>query len=347
VEKNQLGLEPPIFKNIKIQVPNGNDYTLEKIKKDMGEFIKERLDHYRGRRSEDEKVFYDGITAYELSLGLFNVKEFKEIALHKEYVDLLIKTQGFNVDPSIYTYCAKFELEKVYPFLLTKDKQLANEWKNIRSTIKYVTLKVRGECLGKIVGGARIKCHVDMVKHIDFETICESTTKKTVVFTSFVEVLEKCIDVLKERKLIGTYVYAKTNSELPSITKAFKDDSRVNPLVATYKSLSTAVPLTMADTMILIDSPFRDYILQQAVSRIHRLDADTQTYVYVCELDTGEKPNISQRSKEILEWSQSQIEQIIGIKSPFEIKDMEQIDSYVPAMEDYSLNDKPFFLEWK
>lgn len=363
VQKSELGLEPPIFKNVKIQIPNGKDYTLDTLKFNMDKFITDKLHEYKQRRPDDEKLYNDGLNIYKESLGVFNSKDKKELDLYKDYVNLLIKSQGFRVDPSVFTFCNKFELEKVYPAILEVDKQKAVDWKNIRSTIKYITLKVRGECLGQIVGGTRVRCHVDMVKYINFEEICESTVKKTVVFTSFVEVLERCMSELENRKLVGAFVYAKTNNKLQSIIASFKDDIKVNPLVATYKSLSTAVPLTMADTMILIDSPFRDYILQQAVSRIHRLDADTQTYVYVCELDTGELPNISQRSREILQWSQKQIEQIIGISSPFMLDDIEQLDNLNNSFENYNevidkynyvieeytgeINKSPRFLDWK
>ena len=55
-------------------------------------------------------------------------------------------------------------------------------------------------------------------------------------------------------------------------------------MIATYKSLSTAVPMTMADVMIMVDTPFRDYIFQQTIARINRLGTTTQTYVYIAKL---------------------------------------------------------------
>ena len=60
--------------------------------------------------------------------------------------------------------------------------------------------------------------------------------------------------------------------------------------------------------------------LTWAVSRIHRLDSDTQTTIYRCELDTGTMPNISTRSVDILAWSQNQVEEILGFKSPYALK---------------------------
>lgn len=63
---------------------------------------------------------------------------------------------------------------------------------------------------------------------------------------------------------------------------------------------------------------------------------DSQTYVYQCTLDTGDVPNISTRSADILAWSQAQVEAIMGIKAPYEMGDaMESID---PAALNYDEN---------
>lgn len=88
--------------------------------------------------------------------------------------------------------------------------------------------------------------------------------------------------------------------------------------------------MTMADVMITVDTPFRDYIFQQTVARINRLGVTTQTHVYVAQLDTGEIPNISQRTTDILKWSAEQVSLITGYTVPFELND-EMI-----ALEDYS-----------
>jgi hypothetical protein len=116
-------------------------------------------------------------------------------------------------------------------------------------------------------------------------------------------------------------VYGKTNKDLNDIIESFAKNDTLNPLVATYPSLSTAVPLTMADVMIMINPPFRDYIHQQAISRIHRLGSNTQVYVWIAGLDTGNKPNLSSRTIDILKWSQEQVAAITGVKSPFEVDD--------------------------
>jgi superfamily II DNA or RNA helicase len=176
-----------------------------------------------------------------------------------------------------------------------------------------------------------------MVPHIDFKSVCESTTKKTVVFTSFVEALEAVDRSLSTLGMNPLTVYGKTNNELNKTIRSFENNEDLNPLVATFQSLSTAVPLVMADTMIMIDSPFRSYIREQAISRIHRLGADTQVVVYEVSLDTGDEPNISTRSSDILAWSQEQVTAIMGIESPFEMTT--SIESVTISAEGYDLNE--------
>ena len=140
-------------------------------------------------------------------------------------------------------------------------------------------------------------------------------------------------------------MYAKTNNNLAKIIESFDKDPKLNPLIATYDSLSTAVPLVMADTMILINSPFRSYILDQAIARIHRLRQNNQVTIYQCRLDTGDETNISTRSFDIMQWSQKQVEEMTGIKSPYVLDDVTEnklasnglvsVESYLDILEDY------------
>jgi SNF2 family DNA or RNA helicase len=116
---------------------------------------------------------------------------------------------------------------------------------------------------------------------------------------------------------------------LTSIVHRFEKEKDLNPLVATYASLSTAVPLIMADTMIIINPPFRQYIMDQTVARIHRLGATTQTRIFNILLDTGTEPNISTRTINIMQWSKDQVSAILGIETSDEDetdKNLEELD---------------------
>jgi SNF2 family DNA or RNA helicase len=328
VEKKELNLAPPIIETINISIPNFQQYTLSEIARDMKTYTAERLQFFAGTKKEDEQYFYDILEEYKNSIGR-DKKGHDDYDKYREFLTRVIKayTSGDlrNVKDELM-YCNQFENKIIIPTLSSEDKV---KFKSVKTIVKYVGLKIQGECLGRVLGRKRIQCHIDMIPFIDFKSICNSTLKKTVIFTSFVEALEECSRYLKTKELLPLVVYGKTNSELADTVKRFENDESLNPLIATYNSLSTAVPLIMADTMIMLNAPFRAYIQEQAIARIHRLGADTQTYVYMVNLDTGKEINISTRSIDILAWSTSQVEKIMGIVSPYQIEENVNLENLV------------------
>lgn len=330
VEKKDLPIEEPeMLPPIKVAIPNGSEYTLEAVGVKMKAFVEMRALYYDGIMAECQEYFYRILEQHRARLH-----DREQIRAYEQYRQDLSFVISVGGDAR---YCSEqitsvnaYENKHIVPHL---DRENQVKFKDIRSVVKYVRLKIRGECLGRVVAKERMRAHYDLIEHIDFQPIFDSSEKKTVIFTSFVEVLEKMLTRFKHEKLHAVSVYGKTNTLLSATLKRFDSDPNVNPLVATYKSLSTAVPLLMADVVVLIDAPFRDYILQQTISRTSRMGATTRTTVYMFSLDTGDKPNIATRSYDILKWSQSQIEAIIGIKSPFEINEDQLAEGDAVAME--------------
>ena len=338
IEKKELDILPPVFREIKVVIPKSEKFTLKQVRVAMQKFTEERTVYYEGRKRADEKTFYDCLDLY--ARGLPRAKR-DELTYYYKCLDIVIRAGGdarFCKDEMVF--CNRFEKKEILPVL---PKDLKDKFKEAKTIVKYVKLKIQGECLGRVVGRLRIDAHIEMADHLDYVSVVESTEKKTVVFTSFTEVIDKLITYLPSIGLEPEFVYAKTNSQLTPILTRFEKDPDVNPLVATYASLSTAVPLIMADVCVLLDAPWRDYQLQQTVSRISRLGATTQTYVYTAVLDTGDEPNISTRSFDVLKWSQQQVEQIVGIKSPFEITDdLEQADLALESLTESAVYVDPF-----
>ena len=334
VEKKELKLLPPIMETVKIEMPNSHQYTLSAISTDMKKYTEERFKYFKERKKEDEQYFYSILDDFEYSL-----KNKSEYDKYREFLARVIKAYDKGALDSVkdeLMFCNQYENKTIIPTLISEDKVKFKETKTI---IKYLGLKIQGECLGRVLGRKRIQCHVDMIPYVDFKGICNSTLKKTIVFTSFVEALEVCQKYLKDKDMEPVVVYGKTNNELADTVKRFENDENLNPLIATYNSLSTAVPLIMADTMIMLNAPFRAYIQEQAISRIHRLGADTQTYVYMISLDTGKEVNISTRSVDILQWSQQQVTAIMGIKSPFEMTESMENLTLTVSTESYDIEE--------
>jgi hypothetical protein len=314
--EESTGLKPPIMKPYPVKIPNGADFTLPAIKIDMEKFIRERVAYYKQRRPQDE-AFWKQCLQHHVE----TIRTKEQHAAYKEYLRVLEIVKR-NPDPRYVgeeiKATNKYEKEVFGPSLPQK---WIHQFRDVKSVIKYTMLKIQGECLGRVLGGKRIECHVAMVPYIDWVGVVESTHKKTIMFTSFVEALETAEQHVAKLGMKPIAVYGKTSNELASIVDRFDKQKELNPLLATYASLATAVRLVMADTMLLVNSPFRSYILEQAIARIYRKGQDSQTVVYTVTLDTGDIPNISTRSADILAWSQAQVEAITGVKSPFETKE--------------------------
>ena len=314
IEKTEIGLDAPIMHEYLVKIPNGDRFTLDAIKVDMEKFIAERWDYYKKRRPEDEAFWNKTLEFYEKTLRTPDQKE-----KYKDYLknlNIVKNTYDIQYLGDIVKATNTYEKKDIEPAL---PKDWIKQFRDVKSVIKYTQLKIQGECLGRVLGNKRIECHVAMVPYIDWVSIVESTEKKTIVFTSFVEALTATEKMCRERDLEPVGVYGQNSNDLVKIINEFDSNPRIDPLIATYQSLSTAVRLTMANVMILLNSPFRSYILEQAIARIHRKGQDTQTHVYQCKLDTGDKPNISTRSADILKWSAEQVEKIMGFKAPYEV----------------------------
>jgi SNF2 family DNA or RNA helicase len=355
IEKEELKLTAPIFRNLPIAIPNGNEYTLAFIGNDLADYAKKQIEFYTKQRPANEKAFYELLDKAEqiiLSKNQPRSEYKKAIEQNAKYHTLLEqvifcdKRNKLRDARDAIVFCNSYEKNVIMAVLTLKDDRVS--FKELKTLVKYMRLKVRGECLGRVLGRKRIEAHMAMVPYIDFDTILNSTEKKTVVFTSYVEVVDKANEILLSQGNFPVVVYGAVNKNLANLIDQFERDSEKNPLIATYASLSTAVPLIMADTMVIVNSPFRNYIFEQAVSRIHRLGANTQTCIYLCFLDTGSDLNISSRNVDILKWSQDQVEKILGIDAVFKIEDLpnmaeidEQVTSgLIPVIEELHIPDE-------
>lgn len=295
---------------VKVKFPGCEQYTLSAIKVVMTKFMAERGAYY-----EKNKDLYHG--QYKAGVKLFQatLRGDQEKREFNQYV-ASIKLISSGFDPKTMAaeaqFCNRYELKTILPVL---PALMRADFKSARSVVKYVKLKILGETLGTVLGGARTRCHVEMAEHIDFETLIDQAEKKTLIFTSYVEVVDTVAYRLDKEGYETAKVYGATNKDLASIVSAFYKDPDVNPLAATFQSLSTAVPLTAANRIIMINQPWRSGIREQTIARAARLGQDMDVDVFDCVLDTGAEPNISTRSQDIMTWSAEMAAAILGIKN--------------------------------
>lgn len=336
ITKDQLDLSKPNMHVVQVKIEDGNKYTLSAVKEEMRKFIEQRLKYYKSREDEDKAFYKRCLDAHEAIISKSNSK-LQGFRQYLDYVRRIQRAQDLSTVKEEISYCKRYEFNEISSSL---SREEVKPFRSVCSVIKYLHLKIQGECLGQVVGRMRIETHIAMCKAIPFRDIVQSTTKKTVVFTSYVDVLEEVNRECIKQELDPIMVYAKTNSNLAGLVSRFEKDTNANPLIATYDSLSTAVPLVMADTMIMVNAPFRSYIQEQAIGRIHRLNQESQTNVYQCYLDTGNETNLSSRSLDIMEWSQKQVEQITGVKSPYTLDEASTLsqESLVTDVWEYEMD---------
>lgn len=309
-----------------VTLKNGDDYTLPVIRLKMKAFIEERSKFYKENMKSFEEDYKYGIELYRN----FIKNKTQEIKLLDDYLSK-VHTIRKGWDPytmkDISRYCNTFERTKIIPML---PNDIKKAFRKAKSVYKYVNLTIMGECLGSILGKARTQCNVDIASNLGtmrliplnygpdlglmtLDEILTNAKKKTIMFTSFVEVVTTLKAKLMEDQYRPAVVFGETNKDLPKIVESFDKEDAVNPLVATFQSLSTAVPLIMANTIIMLNIPFRDKDYVQAVARAHRKGQTEDVYVIDVLLDTGDVPNISTRSKDIATEAAQMVAKIMGV----------------------------------
>lgn len=296
-----------------VKIPNGKNYTLESVRIEMQKFIGDRLKYYNNERKSYQKTYDQALDIYEKTIagGMFSrdSDEKKAFRRYKQYVEMI--SAGF--DPQAMAaeakYCNHFEKNIIAP---TLPKDLKKAFMGAKSVIKYPQLKVLGEALGGVLGKKRVQCHLDMIPHMGMEKMIDSASKKTIIFSSYVEVVDAIYDYLGNKGYKALKVHAQSGEDLTSQVNKFFKDEKITVLVATFQSLSTAVPIIIANNTLFTNQPFREYEITQARARTNRLGQDTDVTYWNIFLDTGKEPNVSTRSRDILEWSRQQVAAILG-----------------------------------
>ena len=307
IEKEVLNLAPIEYSTVVVNLQDGDKYTLKSIKEDMQHYITFRIKELEDNIPAFKKE-YDRLLDYvRLNTNLPNqawldyAKNFKLVNEYYEKRQLMFHTDLIkNVND--------FEKVIILPILKGDDKL---KFKEAAVVLKYPMLKVRGEVLGRVVLGARIDCHKEMAKALNYD-ILNSTTAKSLIMSSYVDVCDAAYDACKKKGFNPVKIYGEeTKNQTASIAK-FKEDPNIDPAIGTYKSISTGHHLVEGDLVLLMDLPFRTYTLDQAIARVYRMGQKNIVHVLYTKLDTGEDYNINSRNIDILKWAKDAVEEITG-----------------------------------
>lgn len=336
----------------KVVLPDAWKYTLTTIREEMKKYIRERTAFYNEFRDEYIEEYFEGIEEFKANLGSnFDTK--MQIALDEYLAKTKELHNGYNPTSPVHKQyiidCNYFEDKVIIPILSNKTKKI---FRKAKSVYKYVELTIIGETLGNVIGRKRTECNKAIVEAMaksftivneeskeTYETnlgeVIRDAEAKTLIFTDYVDVLKRCNEILTEEGFHPITIFGETTTTigLSNQVKQFKENSKINPLITTFKTLSEAVPLTEANTVIFLNLPFRSGTYDQAVKRANRIGQTKDVHLYEVTLDTGGEENISTRNLDILKWSEEQVSILMGDKKG-EVEEVSKltIDHFLPDM---------------
>jgi SNF2 family DNA or RNA helicase len=336
----------------KVVLPDAWKYTLSTIREEMKKYIRERTAFYHEFREEYIEEYFEGIEEFKVNLGS-NFDSKMQIALDEYLAKTKELHDGYNPTSPVHKQyiidCNYFEDKVIIPILSNKTKKI---FRKAKSVYKYVELTIIGETLGNVIGRKRTECNKAIVEAMaksftvvneeskeTYETnlgeVIRDAEAKTLIFTDYVDVLKRCNEILIEEGFHPITIFGETTTTigLSNQVKQFKENSKINPLITTFKTLSEAVPLTEANTVIFLNLPFRSGTYDQAVKRANRIGQTKDVHLYEVTLDTGGEENISTRNLDILKWSEEQVSILMGDKKgEMEVVSKLTIDHFLPDM---------------
>lgn len=336
----------------KVALPDAWKYTLSTIREEMKKYIRERTAFYNEFRDEYIEEYFESIEEFKANLGSnFDTK--MQIALDEYLAKTKELHNGYNPTSPVHKQyiidCNYFEDKVIIPILSNKTKKI---FRKAKSVYKYVELTIIGETLGNVIGRKRTECNKAIVEAMaksftvvneeskeTYETnlseVIRDAEAKTLIFTDYVDVLKRCNEILTKEGFHPITIFGETTTTigLSNQVKQFKENSKINPLITTFKTLSEAVPLTEANTVIFLNLPFRSGTYDQAVKRANRIGQTKDVHLYEVTLDTGGEENISTRNLDILKWSEEQVSILMGDKKG-EVEEVSKltIDHFLPDM---------------
>lgn len=300
--------EPPKPEIIKVKFEGIEQFTLENIRIRMNAYIKKRIEMFKEYMPQIREDFNNYLKQYENTI-LNDKKALVRLNQYRKIIEYF-RRHGYNnlTDGDKSKFCKEVEKD-IEKGLKGEDLQY---FRFITPAIKYLGLKIRGEALGNVLGKARIEAILMALQHANLPKLINGVKKKTVIYTTYLEVINKTSDYLIKEGFNPITFYSETKEPVDNLLDKFREDSNINPLITTYSSLSEGKPLLMANQLILLNTPWRDFILKQTIARIHRKGQDSKCYVWLIDLDTGNEDNIASRSIDIMQYYKDIVDQLLN-----------------------------------
>ena len=296
------GKKPADYQDILIKVPDAEaqPFLISSISDEMTKYMQDRLALYQADLDHHKTVIRRTFSAYEDTLT--TPDQISEWNLYKDRYNR-DKYNEPNVTSYVKQWVRNYERQKILPNV---GISLRAEFPTSVSIVRTMTERVRGEALGKVVAKRRAECAYLLASHADIPSIISNAEAKTMIFASNKMPLQKLAEDLKKLGFLPKVL--STSSDIP----AFRTDPKVNPALTTFSFLSESVPFLMANWLIMLNKPFRQYTWEQTCARIARKGQTRTAHIRGLVLDTGDVPNISTRGDMIINSCRSDLRGLIG-----------------------------------
>lgn len=308
VPKSEFSDTKPIIKELPVKLPKNisDRFLMSTVREDMKTFIKERLEVHKANLSMYRKTVDKWLSYHERTLS--TRAELKEFDQYKKNI-AIISRHPDKMLTELLADAKRYERTKLFPSLPPTSRK---EFRSSLSAIKNIKLKVRGEALGTVLSKRRSECAAYLGLYCKPDKIMKESLSKTLFFASSVEPILELDKFLKKKGFIPVTVYGGSGENLTKQINDFTDIPELNPVCATMQSLSEAVPVVAASTVVLLNRPFRDAHAQQVFARADRIGQIHQVTVYLVTLDTGDEPNVSSTTDAIFNSVREDINILVG-----------------------------------
>lgn len=298
---------PPEPEIVKLKFPGVERFTLSAIRAKMVAYIQERILFYKANMSNYIYDFNNYLNAYEDSISQ-DKQALAELTKYRNIVAYFNKN-GYNnfTDSDKSKYCKLIEVE-IENGLRGEDLKY---FRHIKSAVKYVGLKIRGEALGNVLGKARIEAIIESIDHLNLSQFVKLGIKKTLVYSTYIEAINYAYENLKANGCSPLKLHSGDKGSVQSVVKSF-GTPQYDSLVTSFDTLSEGVPLLMANQIILLNSPWREYILRQTIARVYRNGQNAECFVFLVDLDTGNEENITSRTLDIMTYFKEQVDILLS-----------------------------------
>lgn len=299
-----LELPEKYIEDMEVEISDPKEFYMINLNKTISELFDK---YYSEKLKENSKL----ATAY---VSLVNKHSSADTSLTRSYIKYILKVTNTPDSVELHDYdkfvYSTFLKDYVYPNIT--DKKERDKLRYLESQYIYMKNSAIGLALGEVIPKARSSCYIRIYDENckKFINMINENTKKTIIFTPFVDVCDHIYEDLRRKEIGVIKINGKTEDRMTEIQK-FKNDDTIDVLVATTQTLSTGVTLTEATLMLFFGVPWRSADYNQATDRIHRIGQTQDVYIYNIFLRSNER-NITNNMQDILKWSEDMFNNLIN-----------------------------------